>query len=43
MSHPLFEGTKLHGILTRSRKTTSITSTLSADSGKNCLQLTSNL
>ena len=34
MSHPLFKGTKLHKVLTRSRKTTSVNSTLPVDSGK---------
>ena len=43
MSHSLFKGTKLHKGLTRSRKTTSVNSTLPVDSLKSCMQLTNNL
>ena len=37
MSHPLFKGTKLHKVLTTSRKTTSVNSKLPVDSGKSCM------
>ena len=43
MSHPLFKSTKLHRVLTESRKTTSVNSTLPVDSGKSYMQLTNNL
>ena len=34
MSHPLFKGTKLHTVLTRSGNTTPVNSTLPVDNGK---------
>ena len=37
MSHPLLKGTRLHRVLTRSRKTTYVISTLPVDSGKSCM------
>ena len=37
MSHPLFKGTRLHRVLTRSRKTTYVNSTLPVDSGNSCM------
>ena len=42
MSHPLIKSTNLHRVLNRSRKTTSVNSTLPVDSRKRCMQLTNN-